>query len=429
MEYRELLDGETRAIEPGDGEGAREIEAKVCSYGVGPDTYRTTWKPGCFADGLREQLPAVCWGHDSRSVIGSVVGYRDEADGLYVRMRLANFDDVPKAREAYSLIRDGHIRGWSFGYNQGVGGPDPQYRGAHQYTKAKIFEVSPVLRGSVPLTRTVSVRSADGEAQAADEESLTRIVSAALAASGTRALTITIGDDGTVDLTGDETTDTGTAGISDDGTDTGQDDLSPAGFAAAVDAALDACGSLIAANDTTAWPPAAQQLAALVTAAGAAADGLLDAMGVPDPDDSDDGGARAEAELVAGADVETLAAEGDAGERAAAVSDKPWSNFSQADYTPEQWKRACLIVTGDGTSKDDCSLPVREPDGTLNRNAVHAAASRLGQVDAPAEAIASAREKLRGLYGELGEDAPASVSGKRSPSPLEVRAVLAGRHR
>jgi hypothetical protein len=26
-----------------------------------------------------------------------------------------------------------------------------------------------------------------------------------------------------------------------------------------------------------------------------------------------------------------------------AISDKPWGQFSQADYTPERWRRACLI--------------------------------------------------------------------------------------
>src|SRR5436190_7521414 len=64
----------------------------------------------------------------------------------------------------------------------------------------------------------------------------------------------------------------------------------------------------------------------------------------------------------------------------ATVSDTPWSKFSQADYTPEQWRRACLIDTGQGApdSKDRYRLPVREPTGVLNRNAVHAAAGGHG---------------------------------------------------
>jgi HK97 family phage prohead protease len=96
---------------------------------------------------------------------------------------------------------------------------------------------------------------------------------------------------------------------------------------------------------------------------------------------------------------------------AKAVSNTPWSQFTQADYTPEQWRRACLIDTGQGDvdSKDRYSLPVREPSGTLNRNGVHAAAGRLNQVQTSAEKKATAARALIRLYGELGEDPPDSL--------------------
>ncbi|MFI7125987.1 phage protease [Nonomuraea sp. NPDC050153] len=96
----------------------------------------------------------------------------------------------------------------------------------------------------------------------------------------------------------------------------------------------------------------------------------------------------------------------------AAVSDTPWSDYSQADYDIDQWHRACLIHTHDGDpqSKSDCKLPVLEPDGTLNRNAVHAAAARINQVDAPADDIQKAARKLVALYrGDLDEDPPESL--------------------
>ena len=95
------------------------------------------------------------------------------------------------------------------------------------------------------------------------------------------------------------------------------------------------------------------------------------------------------------------------------VSDKPWSGFSQADYSPAQWKAACLIDRGSGDpqSKDRYALPVREPDGTLNRNAVHAAAGRIGQVQGVgADQHAAAARKLVSLYeNELNEEPPASL--------------------
>jgi hypothetical protein len=89
------------------------------------------------------------------------------------------------------------------------------------------------------------------------------------------------------------------------------------------------------------------------------------------------------------------------------VSDKPWGDFTEADYTDDQWFAATVLHTnGDSRVKDDNKLPVREPDGTLNRNGVHAAAARFNQVDAPAEAKSSAAAALRGAYNTLGEEVP-----------------------
>lgn len=111
-----------------------------------------------------------------------------------------------------------------------------------------------------------------------------------------------------------------------------------------------------------------------------------------------------------------------------AASDTPWSNFSQADYSPQQWQRACLIDTEEGKPDDKSryKLPVREPSGTLNVNGVHAAAGRLGQVDGvSSEQRATAARKLVALYKEIGEDAPDNVTnlagddGERSAPALE----------
>lgn len=89
------------------------------------------------------------------------------------------------------------------------------------------------------------------------------------------------------------------------------------------------------------------------------------------------------------------------------ASDKPWSQFSEADYTEEQYARACLIDTGKGEGKQRYALPVREPGGALNRNGCHAAAGRINQVSASPEKKAAAARKLVGLYrGELDEEPP-----------------------
>lgn len=98
------------------------------------------------------------------------------------------------------------------------------------------------------------------------------------------------------------------------------------------------------------------------------------------------------------------------------ISMRPWSEYSSADYSPEQWHKACLIHQHQGppTSKSQCKLPVRTPNGAINRNGVHAAAAALagarGGVDASDAEKASARTSLVRLYGELGEDAPAGLA-------------------
>jgi hypothetical protein len=97
----------------------------------------------------------------------------------------------------------------------------------------------------------------------------------------------------------------------------------------------------------------------------------------------------------------------------ATVSDTAWSDFSQADYDVAQWHRACLVHTHDGAAeaKGDCKLPVREPSGALNRNGVHAAASRIGQLKGvTADDKKAAAKKLVGLYrSQLKEDPPDSL--------------------
>lgn len=98
------------------------------------------------------------------------------------------------------------------------------------------------------------------------------------------------------------------------------------------------------------------------------------------------------------------------------ISDKPWSDFTAADYTPEQWRRACLVdrgeSAGDENTKGRYSVPVKEPDGTLNRNGVHAAAAGhgLGAVKGISpEVRKAAAKKLVALYHEMDEEPPPSM--------------------
>jgi HK97 family phage prohead protease len=117
------------------------------------------------------------------------------------------------------------------------------------------------------------------------------------------------------------------------------------------------------------------------------------------------------------------------------VTDAEWHG-DPAKYSPEEWKRACLIDTGEGDpdSKSRYKLPVRTPDGTLSRPGCHAAAAALvgarGGVDATPEQKKTAAEKLVSLYkNELDETPPQSLTDLATRAEYdvsEVRQIVSG---
>lgn len=101
-----------------------------------------------------------------------------------------------------------------------------------------------------------------------------------------------------------------------------------------------------------------------------------------------------------------------------AVSNAPW------DGSPSKWPdgasycKACLIdqsPPGQEPTKDDGKLPIYEPNGDINRNAVHSAASVLaggmgGLKGVSAQDKRTAAKKLLSIYqNDLQEDAPPSL--------------------
>jgi hypothetical protein len=99
------------------------------------------------------------------------------------------------------------------------------------------------------------------------------------------------------------------------------------------------------------------------------------------------------------------------------VSEAPWSDYSKTNYTVEQWHAACLIHLHDGapTSKNECKLPVKTPNGVLNRNGVHAAAAALagargGLKGVSADQKQKAANALKRYYSQLDEEPPESLA-------------------
>lgn len=95
-----------------------------------------------------------------------------------------------------------------------------------------------------------------------------------------------------------------------------------------------------------------------------------------------------------------------------AISEESWDG-SASRFDDEQWKRSCILDKGEShsTPKERYGLPIREPNGDLSRAGAHAAAARINQVDAPAEAVSKAKNALKRAYSELDEEAPEVLGG------------------
>lgn len=100
-----------------------------------------------------------------------------------------------------------------------------------------------------------------------------------------------------------------------------------------------------------------------------------------------------------------------------AISNAPWDGSAGKYPTAAAYAKASLINLNTGPSsswtKSKVFLPVREPNGDINRNGVHAAAAVLagsrGGVNVPPAAKKMAARKLVGLYGQLKETPPPSI--------------------
>lgn len=290
------------------------------------DNYRTDWGRGCWDESFAKRLPVMVWNHNPDLLIGAGVRTESLGDRSRVVQRFANFDAVPQARAAHSMIKDEIVPGFSFHFRNGRTVAHPDVRGARRFVKADMLEVSPVTFPSIPGAVAVGIRSQEAPAleiptieeiirlrdlHVIDEEGVRALIeehhphlrdhlrvvtrpaeptpaekaAQLLDGSGLRDMVIHIASDGTVSTSDPEGNETDS--------DRGDDDDDPATLASAVDAALDEACNLFASVDVTGLPDEVQQGIALAQAAGVAVDELLDVMGVADPDDGSADGDRA----------------------------------------------------------------------------------------------------------------------------------------
>lgn len=102
-----------------------------------------------------------------------------------------------------------------------------------------------------------------------------------------------------------------------------------------------------------------------------------------------------------------------------AFTEKPWDGSASKYQDTDAYCAACLIddnPPGQPKVQAKCHLPVQEPDGTYNKNAIRNAMARIGQVEASGAAKKKALSRLLALRKQAGIGAENQQSSSPSGS-------------
>jgi HK97 family phage prohead protease len=152
---------------------------------------------GAFKNSLAEwrkkgKLPPVIWQHDKTQPLGPHTEMREDAKGLYLEGRLLK-DTVPKAAEAYSLLKEDVISGLSIGFRVKLDEWDRE-SGVTYLKELDLWEVSLVTfpaneQAGVTGVKADEIKSIrDYEAALRDEFGFSHAQAKALASAGFKAL-------------------------------------------------------------------------------------------------------------------------------------------------------------------------------------------------------------------------------------------------
>lgn len=86
------------------------------------------------------------------------------------------------------------------------------------------------------------------------------------------------------------------------------------------------------------------------------------------------------------------------------ASDLAWAGSNPGDYSDAQWVRACVLDRGTGSNaKARYALPIRNPQGGLDKQGVASATNLIGHVKgASPAAISSAARALQRARSQVG---------------------------
>lgn len=116
--------------------------------------------PGAFRKSLirarvDQNPPKLLWQHDPTQVIGVWQDLREDHQGLYVRGQLLM--ELPKAQEAYVLLKSGAIDGLSIGYEVVKAVRDRQ-TGVRHLLEVSLWEISLVTFAANQAARVTAVK-------------------------------------------------------------------------------------------------------------------------------------------------------------------------------------------------------------------------------------------------------------------------------
>ncbi len=126
------------------------------------DSYGDVVVKGAFANHLSANDPKsvkLLWQHDASQPIGYYENIFEDENGLVVKGKLL-VDDIPKAREAYALLKAGAITGLSIGFSINSEGAMYGQDGVRYLKDLKLWEVSVV---TFPANRAANVESVKHE--------------------------------------------------------------------------------------------------------------------------------------------------------------------------------------------------------------------------------------------------------------------------
>jgi HK97 family phage prohead protease len=119
------------------------------------DSHHERIAPTAFDESLKSITPKMLFQHDPLNVIGKWEEVRIDSYGLFVKGKFLL--DIPKAQEAYALLRHGLIDDLSVGFISKKTSCDPKTK-ERVIEKAELMEISLVTFGANPKAKIFCVK-------------------------------------------------------------------------------------------------------------------------------------------------------------------------------------------------------------------------------------------------------------------------------